>query len=62
MTQTSALVVVGVVLLAACAAITQVARALARARIRKQRRLLRLSSVVTGLPPTAPDDQLSQVR
>jgi hypothetical protein len=58
MTQISALVAVGIVLLVACAAITQAARVMARARIRRQRRVLRLSSVVTGLPASA-DDQLS---
>ena len=58
MTQTTALVVVGVVLLAACAAIAQTARAIARARIRRQRRSSRIASVVTGLP-ASPHDQLS---
>jgi hypothetical protein len=60
MNQTFALVAVGIALLAACAVLTQqAARAIARARIRRQRRLLRLSSVVTGLPPVSPDDQIS---
>ncbi|HEY1182771.1 MAG TPA: hypothetical protein VGE89_01220 [Bryobacteraceae bacterium] len=58
MTQTTALVVVGVVLLAACAAIAQTARAIARARIRRQRRSSRIASVVTGLP-ASPEDQIS---
>ena len=59
MTQTSSLVVVGLVLLAACAAIAQTVRAFARARIKRQRRLSRLASVVIGLP-ASPDDQISQ--
>ncbi|MGA2275237.1 MAG: hypothetical protein ABSH00_16915 [Bryobacteraceae bacterium] len=58
MTQTSALLAIGIVLLVACAAISQAARAAASARIRRQRRLLRLSSVVTGLP-VSPNDQPS---
>jgi hypothetical protein len=46
-------------LLAACAMIMETARVMARARIRRQRRLVRLSSVVTGLQPVSPHDQLS---
>jgi len=55
MNQISALLVVAVVLLAGGAGIAEAARAMARARIRRQQRLLRLSSVVTGLPPSSPD-------
>jgi len=46
-------------LLAACAAIAQTVRAFARARIKRQRRLSRLASVVIGLP-ASPNDQISQ--
>jgi hypothetical protein len=60
MTQVSILIAVGIALLAACAVLTQHAvHMIARARVRRQRRLLVLSSVVTGLPTVSPDDQLS---
>ncbi|MGB9457244.1 MAG: hypothetical protein WCB12_14450 [Bryobacteraceae bacterium] len=59
MTETSALLAIGIGLLVACAMIMETARVMARARIRRQRRLVRLSSVVTGLQPVSPHDQLS---
>ncbi|HEY1218827.1 MAG: hypothetical protein ABSE42_01085 [Bryobacteraceae bacterium] len=59
MTQTSALAVIGIFLLAACATVIQTVRVIARARIRRQRRLVRLSSVVTGMPAGSPNDQFS---
>ncbi|MGD0668334.1 MAG: hypothetical protein ABSB23_12295 [Bryobacteraceae bacterium] len=59
MTETLALLAIGIGLLAACAMIMETARVMARARIRRQRRLVRLSSVVTGLQPVSPHDQLS---
>ncbi|MGB7758915.1 MAG: hypothetical protein WBL61_03745 [Bryobacteraceae bacterium] len=59
MTQTSALAVIGIVLLAVCATVMQAARALARARIRRQQRMLRISSVVTGIQADSPRDQFS---
>ncbi|MGO9012051.1 MAG: hypothetical protein ACLQPN_18285 [Bryobacteraceae bacterium] len=59
MTETLALLAIGIGLLAACAIIMETARVMARARIRRRRRLLRLASVVTGLQPVSPHDQLS---
>jgi len=55
MSQTLALAMIGIALLAVCAIAMQTTRAVARARIRRQERMLRLCSVVTG----SPDDQAS---
>jgi len=55
MSQTSALAVIGIVLLAVCAIIMQTARVITRARIRRRRMMMRVCSVVTG----SPDDQAS---
>jgi len=59
MRQTFALLAIGMILLVAWAIIVQTARAMARARIRRRRRLLRLCSVVDGTPPASPDYELS---
>jgi len=59
MNQTWTLIAVVTALVAACAAVFQATRAISRARIRRQQRLVRLSSVVTGEPAEAPDNQFS---
>lgn len=58
MRQTFALLAIGAILLVAWAIVVQAARAIARARIRRRRRLLRLCSVVRGVPPASTDYQL----
>jgi hypothetical protein len=55
MSQTSALAVIGIVLLAVCAAVMQTSRAVARARTRRQLKMMRMCSVVAGSPNVAPD-------
>lgn len=52
--------VIGVGLLAACAAIMQFARVMARARIRRRSRMVRMCSVVNGSPADATDGQASR--
>jgi hypothetical protein len=59
MTLTSELVVIGIAALAVCASVMQAARVVARSRIKRQTRMQRISSVVTGSSPAAPNDQYS---
>jgi len=56
MRETLTLLTVGLMLLAGAAAL-EISRAIARARVRRRRRLLRLCSVVTGLPQAPLGDQ-----
>ena len=49
--------VIGIGLLAVCAAIMQYARVMARARTRRRGRMVRMCSVVNGSPADATDGQ-----
>jgi len=62
MTQTSVLIAAVPLLLGLSAAVVQAARAVSRARIRKQQRLSRLASVVTGVPTESSEDQLAELK
>jgi uncharacterized lipoprotein YajG len=57
MNQASALALIGILLLAGCAAIMQFARVIARARLRRRRKMMRMCSVVVGVPAEASNDQ-----
>lgn len=54
MNQTSALAVIGILLLAGCVGAMQAARSIARARIRRQLKMMRMCSVVAGSPENSP--------
>jgi hypothetical protein len=58
MRETIALLAAAAMLLAVAIAV-ETSRAIARARLRRRRRLLRLCSVVAGLPEGSPENQLS---
>jgi DNA invertase Pin-like site-specific DNA recombinase len=62
MTQTSALIAAVPMLLGLSAAIAQAARAVTRARIRREQRLSRLASVVNGLPAESSEDQFAALK
>jgi hypothetical protein len=55
MSQTAALALIGIVLVAGCVGAMQAARAVARARIRRQLKMMRMCSVVAGSPDEPPD-------
>jgi hypothetical protein len=55
MNQTAALALIGIVLVVGCVGTMQAARAIARARIRRQLKMMRMCSVVAGSPDDAPD-------
>jgi len=57
MSQTSALAVIGIALLAICAAVVQAAHAIARGRIRRRGKMMRMCSVVSGSPADAPGSE-----
>jgi len=59
MHESLALLAIGMMLLAAWAIVRQTSRAITQARIRRQRRMLRIYSVVTGAPDASLENQAS---
>jgi hypothetical protein len=57
MNQASAMALIDIALLAGCWATVQFARVIARARMRRHEKMMRMCSVAVGLPAEAPNDQ-----
>ena len=55
MNQASAMALIGILLLAGCAAIVQFARVIERARVRRRRKMMRMCSVAVGLSEDTAD-------